>query len=81
MSDLSDGIAAVQASLAKLQTDNAKAFADLQAAVASGNPTDVANAVSALSAINTALQSLDTAAIAADPANAPAPAPAPSPAT
>jgi hypothetical protein len=80
MSALSDGIAAVQASLSKLQTDNAKAFSDLEAAVAAGDPTDVANAVSALSAINTALQSMDTAALAADPANAaPAPAPVPSP--
>jgi len=69
MSALSDGIAAVQASLAKLQTDNAKAFADLQAAItASGNDSaDVAAAVTAMGAINTALQSMDAAALAADP--------------
>jgi len=69
MSALSDVVAALQATLTKLQTDNAKAFSDLEAAVAAGNPTDVANAVSALGAINTALQSMDTAALAADAAS------------
>lgn len=81
MSQLSDGIASVQESLAKLQTDNAKAFSDLQAAVAASgsDSADVSAAVSALGNINTALQSLDTAALAADPANAAPPAPTPSP--
>lgn len=80
MSALSDGIAAVQASQAKLATDMAKAFSDLQAAIAaSGNDSaDVAAAVAALGVINSNLQSEDAAALAADPANA-APAPAPSP--
>lgn len=67
MSALSDGIAALQATLTKLQTDNAKAFADLQAAVAAGDPADVAAAVTALGTINTTLQGMDAAAIAADP--------------
>lgn len=79
MSALSDGIAAVQASLDKLATDNAKAFADLQAAIvaAGGSTTDVDAAVAALGDINTKLQAMDAAAVAAEPAQAVAPAPAP----
>ena len=67
MSALSDAVAAIEVTLTKLQTDNAKAFADLEAAIAAGNQIDVADAVTKLGAINTALQSLDTAALAADP--------------
>lgn len=85
MSALSDGIATLQANdaslkdaLAKLATDNAKAFSDLQAAISSGGDSaDVAAAVAALGIVNSDLQAAtasiqtqDAAALAADPANA-----------
>lgn len=68
MSQLSDATDAVQASLDKLATDNAQAFTDLESAVAAAgaNSPDVQAAVAKLGAINTALQNLDAAAIAAD---------------
>ena len=68
MSALSDAVAAVQASLDTLATDNAKAFSDLEAAIAAagGSSADVTAAVTALGTINTRLQSLDAAALAAD---------------
>lgn len=72
MSALSDAVAAVQASVDKVATDMNKAFADLQAAIASGNQTDIDAAVAALGAVNTKLQGMDASAIAADPSAAPA---------
>lgn len=67
MTDLSDAVASVQSSVTKLSTDMSKAFADLQAAIASGNQADIDAAVAALGTINTTLQGMDTAALAADP--------------
>jgi hypothetical protein len=66
MTALSDAVAAITATLTQLQTDMNKAFTDLEAAVASGNPADVTAAVTALGALNTQLQSMDASAIAAD---------------
>lgn len=71
MTALSDGIALLGTNIATLQTDMAKAFSDLEAAVASGNPTDVAAAVTAIGTFNTSLQSLDASALAADATTAP----------
>lgn len=68
MSQLSDAVDAVQAALDKLATDNAQAFTDLEAAIAAAgaNSPDVQAAVAKLGTINTALQNLDAAALAAD---------------
>ena len=73
MSDLSDQIAALGTNLAKVQADMNTAFNDLEAAVAAGNSTDIANAVTALRAANSSLQDMDTAALAADATTKPSP--------
>jgi hypothetical protein len=73
MSELSDQIAALGTNLNKAQNDIAKSISDLQAAVSAGNSTDVAAAVTALTAANAQLQGIDAAALAADPSPAPAP--------
>ena len=72
MSALSDAVALLGTNIAKLQTDMNQAFTDLEAAVAAGNPTDIANAVTALGTVNASLQSMDTAALAADATTKPA---------
>ena len=66
MSALANAVAAIESTLDKLATDNAKAFSDLQAAIAGGNQAEMSDAISKLDAINTRLQNLDAAAIAAD---------------
>lgn len=73
MTDLSDATDALQATVDKLAADNAKALADLQAAIASGGDTSAA--IAKLKAINTQLQGIDVADLAADPSTTPPPAP------
>lgn len=65
MSALDDAVTAIQTEISTLSTDMNAAFTALEAAVAAGNPADVASAVTALGAVNTNLQSLDAASLAA----------------
>lgn len=75
MSQLSDATDALQTTIDKLATDNAKALKDLQDAVAAGNTADVQAAITKLTAINTQLQGIDAADIAADPSSVTPPPP------
>ena len=72
----------VGTALGTLATDSAKSFADLKAAIASGSPTDLTAALAGmdtqigkLTTISANLQTLDTEALAADPAAATTPPP------